>query len=81
MHSSQIELPSQEQGNRVQSAVSFPRPYRTNHTMSTHSPHPTKIFPRNISRKPQGKRSESTHLNKTNDRSLIRYKKLDMTVG
>jgi hypothetical protein len=84
MHSSQIQLPSEEQDPRTQSAVSGTRQYRTNHAMSTHSVlPPRKIIPKHVSlaKKAEPRRSESTHINKSNDRSLFRYKKLDLTAG
>lgn len=84
LHSSQVQLTSLEEQARAQSALPLPLNYRTNHASSTRSglPH-RKVLPGNRPRhqRSDARRSESTHLNKTNEKTLARFNKLDLTVG
>ena len=84
MHSSQVDLNSQKEDARVCSALPFSRNYRTQHAVSTHSGMANrKILPKSRIglKKSEPRRSESTHVNKTSEKSLIRFKKLDVSVG
>jgi hypothetical protein len=70
---------------RVTSAFLASGKQRGHHAFSTHSVLPTrnKIMPNSLQRQKhsQARRSESTHINKSHEKSFQKYKKLDLTVN
>ena len=83
---SQVTLKREKLDPRVHSACPIPgNGTRPNHAFSAHSvlPPASKIEPKSVSRSknPPVRHSESTYVKKSNPKSMVRYKKLDLTAG